>query len=80
MRLGRGLQHIGVVARRDDVHAAIKASPLALPFLFFLWRGAFGPELSRRLWVIFALGALQGAVGWWISYSMDSLALSRATA
>ncbi len=37
-----------------------------LPFLFFLWRGAFGPELSRRLWVIFALGALQGAVGWWM--------------
>jgi heme a synthase len=37
-----------------------------LPFLFFLWRGAFGPELKRRLWVIFALGALQGAVGWWM--------------
>jgi cytochrome c oxidase assembly protein subunit 15 len=37
-----------------------------LPFLFFLWRGAFGAELKRRLWVIFALGALQGAVGWWM--------------
>jgi cytochrome c oxidase assembly protein subunit 15 len=37
-----------------------------LPFLYFLWRGAFGPELKRRLWMIFALGALQGAVGWWM--------------
>src|SRR5690242_21825507 len=37
-----------------------------LPFLFFLWRGAFGAELKKRLWLIFALGALQGAVGWWM--------------
>lgn len=37
-----------------------------LPFLWFLWRGALGPELKRRLWLIFGLGALQGAVGWWM--------------
>lgn len=37
-----------------------------LPFLYFLWRGAMGPELTRRLWIIFGLGALQGAVGWWM--------------
>jgi heme a synthase len=37
-----------------------------LPFLFFLWRGALAAELKRRLWLIFALGALQGAVGWWM--------------
>ena len=37
-----------------------------LPFLWFLWRGALGAELRRRLWGIFALGALQGAVGWWM--------------
>ncbi|HLG84247.1 MAG TPA: COX15/CtaA family protein [Bradyrhizobium sp.] len=37
-----------------------------LPFLFFLWRGALGADLKRRLWVIFGLGALQGAVGWWM--------------
>ncbi|MBR1225630.1 MULTISPECIES: COX15/CtaA family protein [unclassified Bradyrhizobium] len=37
-----------------------------LPFLFFLWRGMLGTELKRRLWVIFGLGALQGAVGWWM--------------
>jgi cytochrome c oxidase assembly protein subunit 15 len=37
-----------------------------LPFLWFLWRGAFNAELKRRLWLIFGLGALQGAVGWWM--------------
>ncbi len=37
-----------------------------LPFLWFLWRGAFNADLRRRLWLIFGLGALQGAVGWWM--------------
>ncbi|MEA2836338.1 MAG: heme a synthase [Bradyrhizobium sp.] len=37
-----------------------------LPFLYFLWRGALSLELKRRLWIIFGLGALQGAVGWWM--------------
>jgi cytochrome c oxidase assembly protein subunit 15 len=37
-----------------------------LPFLWFLWRGMLGAELKRRLWLIFGLGALQGAVGWWM--------------
>jgi cytochrome c oxidase assembly protein subunit 15 len=37
-----------------------------LPFLWFLWRGALGADLKRRLWIIFGLGALQGAVGWWM--------------
>src|SRR5665213_279877 len=37
-----------------------------LPFLWFLWRGSLGGELKRRLWGIFALGGLQGVVGWWM--------------
>ena len=37
-----------------------------LPFLFFLWRGWVTPSLRPRLWFIFGLGALQGAVGWWM--------------
>jgi heme a synthase len=37
-----------------------------LPFLFFLWRGFIAPGLRGRLWLIFAMGALQGAVGWWM--------------
>jgi cytochrome c oxidase assembly protein subunit 15 len=40
-----------------------------LPFLFFLWRGGLDRTLKRRLWVIFGLGALQGAVGWWMVVS-----------
>lgn len=37
-----------------------------LPFLYFLWRGGLPGDLNRRLWIIFALGGLQGAVGWWM--------------
>src|SRR6202022_3069622 len=37
-----------------------------LPFLWFMWRGVMGADLRRRLWLIFGLGALQGAVGWWM--------------
>jgi len=37
-----------------------------LPLLWFQWRGALERPLARRLWEIFALGALQGALGWWM--------------
>ncbi len=37
-----------------------------LPFLFFLARGWVAPSLRPQLWFIFGLGALQGAVGWWM--------------
>jgi heme a synthase len=37
-----------------------------LPFLWFLWRGTLNADIRRRLWIIFGLGALQGAVGWWM--------------
>jgi heme a synthase len=37
-----------------------------LPFLWFWWRGWIGRGLRNRLWLIFGLGALQGAVGWWM--------------
>jgi cytochrome c oxidase assembly protein subunit 15 len=37
-----------------------------LPFLWFLWRGWVAAALRPLLWFIFALGALQGAVGWWM--------------
>lgn len=36
------------------------------PFLWFLWRGWIASELRPRLWFIFGLGALQGAIGWWM--------------
>jgi len=37
-----------------------------VPFLWFLWKGWIEPGLRLRLWSIFGLGALQGAVGWWM--------------
>jgi len=37
-----------------------------LPLLFFLWREWIARGLQLRLWLIFALGAFQGAVGWWM--------------
>jgi heme a synthase len=42
------------------------AAAYLIPFLWLLWRGVLSVELRRRLWLIFALGALQGAVGWWM--------------
>ena len=37
-----------------------------LPFLWFLMKGWVTRGLRWRLWKIFGLGALQGAVGWWM--------------
>src|SRR5277367_227879 len=37
-----------------------------LPFLWFLWRGFIDRRLGGALLGIFALGAVQGAVGWWM--------------
>lgn len=37
-----------------------------IPFLFFLWRGWIGKELRWPLYGLFGLGAIQGAVGWWM--------------
>jgi heme a synthase len=37
-----------------------------VPFLWFLWRGWIAPAQRPLLWLIFGLGALQGAVGWWM--------------
>jgi cytochrome c oxidase assembly protein subunit 15 len=37
-----------------------------LPFLWFLWRRAIDRRLGAALAGIFALGAVQGAVGWWM--------------
>jgi heme a synthase len=38
----------------------------ALPFAWFLWRGWVPQRMRAALWVILGLGALQGAIGWWM--------------
>ncbi len=37
-----------------------------LPFLWFLLKGRIEPRLRPGLWMLFGLGAFQGAVGWWM--------------
>jgi heme a synthase len=38
----------------------------ALPLLWFAWRRAIPPGYGWRLGALLALGALQGAIGWWM--------------
>jgi len=38
----------------------------ALPMLIFWLRGAFDGALKRRVLLLFALGGVQGAIGWWM--------------
>jgi len=40
-----------------------------LPLLYFLWRRALAPPLTLKLGGIFLLGALQGALGWFMVMS-----------
>jgi cytochrome c oxidase assembly protein subunit 15 len=37
-----------------------------VPFLWFLWRGWVPLHRRAGLWMILALGALQGVIGWWM--------------
>jgi heme a synthase len=38
----------------------------AIPFVVFVWRGLIGRRMFWQLGVLFALGGLQGAIGWWM--------------
>jgi cytochrome c oxidase assembly protein subunit 15 len=52
---------------------------LLLPLLWFVWRGAIDRRLALRLGLLFALGGLQGAVGWFMvasGFRADSTAVS----
>ncbi|HEY5237697.1 MAG TPA: COX15/CtaA family protein [Rhizomicrobium sp.] len=37
-----------------------------VPFLWFAWRGAIGAKDIPRMALLFALGGLQGFIGWWM--------------
>lgn len=37
-----------------------------LPYVYFLWRRAFTPAFSLKLLGIFALGGMQGVIGWYM--------------
>jgi cytochrome c oxidase assembly protein subunit 15 len=66
---GMSLQEFKTIFWWEWVHRLLgRAIGVAflLPFLWFLWRGWIEPDFRARLWAIFGLGALQGAVGWWM--------------
>lgn len=46
--------------------ARVIGAAFLLPFLWFLWRRAFDRRTGLALAGIFALGAVQGGVGWWM--------------
>ena len=49
------------------------------PLLWFAWRGAIGRRLAWRLGVLFLLGGLQGAIGWFMvasGFAADSTTVS----
>src|SRR5262245_2263042 len=48
------------------IAARLTGAAFLLPFLWFLWRGRIERALRPRLWPIFGLSALQGAIGWWM--------------
>lgn len=37
-----------------------------IPLIFFWWRGHLSRSLAPKLFVLFVLGGLQGAIGWWM--------------
>jgi cytochrome c oxidase assembly protein subunit 15 len=69
MNLGMSLNEFKTIFWWEWSHRLLARSIGAvflLPFLWFLWRGYMPSDLKRRLWVIFVLGGVQGAVGWWM--------------
>ena len=66
---GMGLDAFKTIYWWEWTHRLIARSigvVFLLPFLWFWWQGWITAELRNRLALIFALGALQGAVGWWM--------------
>jgi len=66
---GMGLQQFKTIYWWEWTHrllGRVIGAAFLLPFLWFLWKGLIAPNLRARLWLIFGLGALQGAVGWWM--------------
>ncbi|MFD2183130.1 COX15/CtaA family protein [Rhodoplanes azumiensis] len=66
---GMGLHDFKVIYWWEWAHrnvARLTGMVFLLPFLWFLWRGALTRGLIVGLSAIFALGAVQAGVGWWM--------------
>jgi cytochrome c oxidase assembly protein subunit 15 len=67
--LGMSLDEFKTIYWWEWLHrvlARLVGAAFLLPFLWFLWQGSIERELRARLWTIFGLGAVLGAVGWWM--------------
>jgi cytochrome c oxidase assembly protein subunit 15 len=66
---GMSLHEFKVIYWWEWTHRALArlvGAAFLLPLLWFLCRGELEPGLRVRLWTIFGLGAVLGAVGWWM--------------
>jgi heme a synthase len=67
--LGMSLQDFKTIYWWEWTHrflGRVVGAVFLLPFLWFLWRGWVPAGQKARLWGLFVLGGLQGAVGWWM--------------
>jgi heme a synthase len=66
---GMGLDEFKTIYWWEWAHrflGRVIGAAFVLPFLWFLWRRAFDRRTGLGLGGIFVLGAVQGAVGWWM--------------
>ncbi len=66
---GMGIEEFKIIYWWEWAHRLLGrfvGAAFLAPFLWFLWRGWIEPPWRTRFWLIFGLGAIQGAVGWWM--------------
>jgi cytochrome c oxidase assembly protein subunit 15 len=74
-----GFKHIFWLEYVHRLWGRLIGVAFVVPLVWLWWRGAIGRPLRRRLWLLFALGGLQGAVGWFMvasGFFPDSTAVS----
>ena len=74
-----GFKHIFWLEYLHRLWGRLIGLAVLAPLLGLWWRGAIGRRLRRRLLLLFALGGMQGAVGWFMvasGFFPDSTAVS----
>ncbi len=74
-----GFQHIFWLEYTHRLWGRLMGAVLILPLAWFAWRRAISRGLALRLLGLFALGGLQGAVGWFMvasGFEKDATAVS----
>jgi cytochrome c oxidase assembly protein subunit 15 len=74
-----GFQHIFWLEWTHRLWGRLMGLVFLVPLVVLTWRGAIRPRLLPRLILLFCLGGLQGAVGWFMvasGFFLDSTAVS----